>query len=306
MLLFIFLDGIGIGPDHPSNPFAANPLPAFAQLCGGAMVAGRQIDPAPANGPQHLFRPIDATLGIDGLPQSATGQTTLFTGVNAPRLAGMHISAFPTQALRDAIAQHSFLKLAHENGHRATFANAYSPHYWQMAAKRRHRHSATTWTNIAANLPFRDFDHLARGEAVYWDITHEIARASYAPDLNYVPPREAGRRLAALTARHDIVLYETFLPDLAGHRRIPWSPAETLERIDLMLQGLLETLPAEATLLITSDHGNLEDPTVKGHTYNPVPLIVWGPGAALFTAVHDLTGITPAILRYLDRRAPTF
>ena len=68
------------------------------------------------------FWPIDAALGIEGLPQSATGQTALFTGVNALQLVGMHISAFPTQDLRDTIAEHSFLKRAHEAGYHVTFA----------------------------------------------------------------------------------------------------------------------------------------------------------------------------------------
>ena len=69
-------------------------------------MAGHTVDQ-----PQHLFWPIDAALGIEGLPQSATGQTALFTGVNAPQLVGMHISAFPTQDLRDTIAKHSFLNV---------------------------------------------------------------------------------------------------------------------------------------------------------------------------------------------------
>lgn len=296
MLLFVFLDGIGIGPETLENPFAHADLPAFTKLCGGRMLAGIDAIDLPA----HRFRAINAGLGVEGLPQSASGQTTLFTGINGSAITGMHVSAFPTTPLRDTIAEHSVLKGAAEAGFRVTLANAYSPYYWQSASSRRNRHSVSTWTNMAAGLPFRDFDDLARGEAVYWDITHEIARSSYAPELPYVAPDEAGRRLASLTAAHDLVLFETFLPDLAGHRRLHLTPAETMIRIDAMLQGLLEALPAEATLLICSDHGNIENPGFKGHTYNPVPLIVWGPGAAYFGDVHDLTGITPAILDYLD------
>lgn len=298
MLLFIFLDGIGLGPDEPDNPFATTPLPTLERLCGGRMVAGRSLMTA-----DHLFRPLDAGLGVEGLPQSGTGQTTLFTGVNAAQVAGMHVSAYPTEVLREHIAAFSLLKRAREAGLRVTFANAYSPYYWQMAASRRHRHSATTWTNLAAGLPFRSFEDLARGEAVYWDITHEVARSRYAPELNLISPQEAGRRLAGLLAHHDLVLFESFLPDLVGHRRLDWTPQQVLERIDGLLEGVLAALPEGATLLITSDHGNLEDPATKGHTYNPVPLIVWGPGAAWFAEVYDLTGVTPAILTYLQTRA---
>ena len=294
MLLFIFLDGIGVGPANADNPFATAELPAFQELVGGRLVAGIGVDR-----PDHLVKTIDAGLGIEGLPQSATGQTSLFTGVNGPELEGMHISAFPTRALRDTIAEHSFLKQATEAGFKVTFANAYSAEYWKMAERRRHRHSATTWSTMAAGLRFRDFDDLGRGEAVYWDITHEIARAHHAPELPLIEPYVAGKRLAGLTAAHDLVLYENFLPDLTGHRRLDWTPLETLQRIDGLLQGVLEGLSSEATLLITSDHGNLEDISTKGHTYNPVPLIVKGPGARYFRDVEDLTGVTPGIMSYL-------
>lgn len=295
MLIFVFLDGIGLGSDEPSNPFSTTALPGFQQLAGGRLLNGVDVDL-----PDHQVRSIDASLGVGGLPQSATGQTALFTGVNASELEGMHISAFPTQALRETIAEHSILKRAQESGFKVTFANAYSSKYWSSIYQRRNRHSATTWSNMAAGLRFRDFDDLNRGEAVYWDITHEIARAGHAPELPYVEASEAGRRLATLSFDHDFVLYENFLPDLTGHRRLDWTPSETLQRIDDMLIGLLNNLPEQATLLITSDHGNLEDTSTRGHTYNAVPLIVKGPGAFHFANVHDLTGVTPAILNYLQ------
>lgn len=300
MLLFIFLDGIGIAPASATNPFAAYRFPTLQALYGGRWLRGE----GGRRGSHHLTRAIDAGLGIDGLPQSATGQTTLFTGINGSALEGMHISAFPTSTLRETIAHHSFLKRARCAGHRVTFANAYSEQYWNSTTSRRNRHSATTLAAMAADLPLRDFAALMRGEAVYWDITHELARGSYAPELPFVPSFEAGRRLARLCTHHDLVLYETFLPDLAGHRRIPWTALDVLRRIDDMLAGVLSALPAGATLLITSDHGNLEDLNTKGHTYHPVPLIVKGPDVAFFQAVHDLTGITPAILKSLASSVP--
>jgi hypothetical protein len=147
MLLFIFLDGIGLGPDDPTNPFSATDLPGFRQLTGDRLLNGVEIDL-----PDHQVRGIDASLGVGGLPQSATGQTALFTGVNASELEGMHISAFPTQVLRDTIAEHSVLKQAQESGFKVTFANAYSPKYWDSIYQRRNRHSATTWSNMAAGF----------------------------------------------------------------------------------------------------------------------------------------------------------
>ncbi len=290
-ILFIFIDGIGLGPDDPANPFATAAYPALMQLAGGRLLAGMVRER-----PGLLVRGIDATLGIAGLPQSATGQTTLFTGVNAAKAAGFHVPAYPIKPLTTLLARFSVLKQAKAQGKRVTFANAYGDAYWQ---RKRPRHSATTLATLAAGAPFRDEGNLLAGEAVYWDITREVAQATYAPHLPLITPEEAGRHLGGLLHTHDLVLYETFLPDLAGHRRLPWPPERVLQRIDGLLRGVLQVLPADVTLLITSDHGNLEDMTTRAHTYNPVPLIVSGPAAGHFAGVTDLTGITPAILSAL-------
>jgi bisphosphoglycerate-independent phosphoglycerate mutase (AlkP superfamily) len=51
------------------------------------------------------------------------------------------------------------------------------------------------------------------------------------------------------------------------------------------------------SLLVTSDHGNLEEADHKRHTLNPVPFLVWGAQKdALFGLVHSLEDVTPALL----------
>jgi hypothetical protein len=269
-------------------------MPTLQNLLGRPLVAGPPIER-----PYLLFRPIDACLGVEGLPQSATGQTSLFTGVNAAQVIGRHLAAFPTAALRDIIAHHSILKRVTESGGRATFANAYSPQYWELVQQRRLRHSVTTWTNMAAGLRFRDLNDLMQGQAVYWDITHSIIHQRGIAEVPLIEPEEAGQRLAQLTTEHDLVLYESFLPDLAGHRRLEMAPEAVMTLIDRFLKGLLVSLPDDATLLLSSDHGNIEDTSTKAHTYNPVPLLAVGPDAAAFTEVRAITDVTPAILRLL-------
>ena len=287
-ILFIFIDGIGLGPDTVDNPFATASYPTIERLVGGRLLSGVALEEE-----DRVVKGIDATLGVSGLPQSATGQTTLFTGVNAARAAGFHVPAYPIKPLTSLLARFSVLKQAKEMGRRVTFANAYGDAYWQ---RKRPRHSATTLATMAAGVPFRDEGNLLDGEAVYWDITREVAQASYAPHLPVISPVEAGRHLGRLLGSHDLVLYETFLPDLAGHRRLPWPPEQVLQRIDGLLSGALEALPTDVTLVITSDHGNFEDSATRAHTTNPAPLIVAGPAAEYFAAVTDLTGVTPAIL----------
>jgi 2,3-bisphosphoglycerate-independent phosphoglycerate mutase len=305
-ILFVFLDGVGLGPAAETNPFWSAAMPAARRLLGGPLVNGLQVTardlPLPV-----FFRGIDATLGVPGLPQSGTGQTALFTGVNAAQVAGTHVFAFPTAALRRVIAERSILKRAVDHGLAATLANAYSDGYWTWVdEKRRGRHSATTLTNLAAGLPFRTFDDLQAGRALYWDITHEVARQRFHADLKTIPAREAGLRLARLAGDYHLVLYESFLTDLAGHRRLPTSPAWTLDRVDGLLEGLMDARPRGATIVLCSDHGNLEDSSFKGHTTNPVPLLVVGPAAAdpNWEQVHNIADVPEMILAWLVGQNP--
>jgi bisphosphoglycerate-independent phosphoglycerate mutase (AlkP superfamily) len=55
----------------------------------------------------------------------------------------------------------------------------------------------------------------------------------------------------------------------------------------------------EGLILITADHGNLEDLSTRKHTDNPVPLLLVGNKETrrLFDGVTDLTGVAPAILK---------
>ena len=96
----------------------------------------------------------------------------------------------------------------------------------------------------------------------------------------------------------NFTLYEYFLTDHAGHTLSLASASEALERLDGLLGGVLEEIdPRSTLLLITSDHGNIEDMTVKGHTRNRVPLIAYGMHHREVTApVRDLTHITPSIV----------
>jgi bisphosphoglycerate-independent phosphoglycerate mutase (AlkP superfamily) len=50
---------------------------------------------------------------------------------------------------------------------------------------------------------------------------------------------------------------------------------QALERLDGLLEGVLEGLDMNETLLVvTSDHGNIEDLSTRSHTRNPGPLIL--------------------------------
>jgi 2,3-bisphosphoglycerate-independent phosphoglycerate mutase len=210
---------------------------------------------------------------------------------------GDHVSAHPTAPLRQVIAEHSVLKRAAEAGAQVLFANAHSARFWQLVEARKLRLGASTLAALAANAPIPDLDDLRAGRAVLWDITHEVANQHQGYELPLVTPEEAGARLARLAAAYDLVLYESFLPDLAGHRRV--EPEWVLSRVDAFLGSVIARLPPDVTLVLSSDHGNLEDATTKAHTTNPVPLLVFGPGAEHFRQASAITDVSPLILSAL-------
>ena len=57
----------------------------------------------------------------------------------------------------------------------------------------------------------------------------------------------------------------------------------------------------ETLVLITSDHGNVEDLGIKPHTNNDVPTILVGRGKEEMSArIHSLEDITPALVSFLS------
>ncbi|MEJ2212413.1 MAG: alkaline phosphatase family protein, partial [Anaerolineae bacterium] len=250
MVLFVFLDGVGLAPAGENNPFGRVPMPHLERLLGGPLTLEQATG---RRGEELVLRPLDACLGVAGLPQSATGQTALFTGVNAPALVGDHLTAFPPAALRDVIAEHSLLKRAAGAGRRVLLANAHSARFWDTIRQGRRRLGASTLTALAAGVPIPTLEDLAAGRAVLWDLTHEIAAGYLDYDLAPLPAAEAGARLARLAGDYDLVLFESFLTDLAGHGRL--EPEWVLTRVDDFLGGLLAHLPPGTTLVVCSDHG---------------------------------------------------
>ncbi len=294
-IVFLFLDGFGLGPEGALNPIRPGRLPGLESIVGRALTAGPE-----SCGPDFLLKPIDACLGVPGVPQSATGQTALFTGVNAPGFLGYHYPAFPNKPLVDIIVRENVYAKAAALGTSCRFANAYSTLYFQYVQEKRRRHSVTTHCLLAAGLPILTLDDMREGRAVFWDITR-AALASYPIEETFptVTGREAGGHLAGLSREHDLVVFETFLPDLIGHKRNERSAVEFLGLLDEFLLGLRQDLEPETSVVLSSDHGNMEDLSTGMHSTNPVPLLVLGPAAPLFRRVGDITGITPAILAVL-------
>ncbi|MGB7251712.1 MAG: alkaline phosphatase family protein [Phormidesmis sp.] len=303
--LLVFLDGLGLGAAIGDNPLAtAASMPFLTDFVEQPLLSGATLTRT-----NVLLKPIDATLGVSGLPQSATGQTTLYTGQNAPRFLGRHQSGFANGALRSLLNAQGLFARAIALGSTATLANAYSPAYFYAIAQRKRRYSVCTLLNLIAKLPFRMQYEYEQGEAIFWNIVGNEGR-NRSPALNShrlsqsggrspLSPEMAGQRLAKLSQHYGVTLFESYLTDYAGHAQNADQAIAYLQRIDTFLASAIAHLPSTVTLIVTSDHGNVEDLSTKRHTFNAVPLLVIGPAAKAFVQVTDLTGITPQILARL-------
>ncbi len=294
-VLLLFVDGLGLGHEDPEkNPLAVAETRWF-RLFGTGWER-------PVEGPPGLCVPTDATLGLPGLPQSATGQATLLTGINAARMLGRHAHSFCTPTLTALVAEASLFRTLTGEGRRVTFANAFTPRFF---AGRRRFLPVITVAALRAGLRLRTLQDLAESEAVYQDLTREkLVEQGY--DLPLISPEEAGAHLARLAAGHDFTLFEFFQTDLCGHSQERERAVEVVTHLDRFLTSLLSQVDLEETLvLLTSDHGNLEDLTSRRHTTNPVPTLLWGRGREeVARRIRGLMDIAPAVRDWLREPAP--
>jgi hypothetical protein len=298
-ILMLFFDGWGLGPnDRAVNPLVTAPMPTLRALFDGEMPTLRgngHFDSARAT-----LIPTDATLGVPGLPQSATGQTTIFTGVNAPQAIGEHLGPYPNAALRRLLAHENLFQRLVAAPRRVAFANAYPPIFFERLARNKARRSALSHAVHAAGVRYRDIDDLRAGRAVSAFVTNQLWR-EHSADVPLITARAAGRNLARLASENDLAVFEYFLTDMAGHKAKPDLTARVLEEVDQLLRGILdETCLDDVLVIATSDHGNIEDTSAKGHTRNPVPtLLIGAERARIAPRIKSLTDLAPAIVDLL-------
>jgi hypothetical protein len=301
-ILMLFLDGVGIGADDSTaNPFFSSTLFALRSLLNQGLPS---LDKQFIQNGNATCLPLDATLGVEGLPQSGTGQTALFTGENAPRLIGKHFGPYPYSTLRPIIEEKNLFRQLNEAGRRAYFANAYPQKFFDYFNDKQNRLTVTTLSCKYNDMPLHRADTLEEGRAVSADITNAgWAKMGY-PNIPVIEAAEAGQRLVRLLDENDFVLFEYWRTDKAGHSENMSEAIDALESFDQMLAGVVEALDISNSLLfITSDHGNIEDMTTKVHTRNPVPAILYGHRHSEFAqtllAQPDLTNVTPTILQFI-------
>lgn len=296
-VLFIFLDGVGIGAgDSDINPFLRAALPALENLLGGRLP---DLDHPEVGGGNGIAFPLDPLLGVDGLPQSGTGQAALLTGQNAPALYGRHFGPWVPVRLRPLVEEENVLSRAQAQDAHCAFANAYPKEFWNSRWAR--RPAGPPLAATAAGLMTRDAHALARGDA----LSSEIVNTSWKIRLGYkelpeVTARNAGQHLARISGAHDLTFFAHYATDYAGHRGRMEGAVKALEVVDAFLAGVLEGVASDTLVVVASDHGNVEDVTT-GHTLNPVLGLLAGTGAAeRRQGLEKITDIPEMILQALS------
>lgn len=276
-----------------------------------ALLDGRRliVDSAPLDAPRATLLALDATLGVAGAPQSATGQAVLLTGRNLPRELGYHYGPKPNPDVAAYLRNGNLFRTVVTNGQRAAFLNAYPDSYFAAIASGHRLYSAIPLAASSAGVPLMTTADLFAGRALAADLTGEGWRDRLnLPETPVISLEEAGRRLANLAALHQFTFFEYWLTDYAGHGQDLQTAVALLEDFDQALGGLLAAWDDSVGLiLLTSDHGNLEDLTQRGHTRNPVPALVIGNPelrSRFASGLHDLTDIAPAIQQFLGLPRP--
>jgi len=266
---------------------------------------------------------------VAGLPQSASGQATLLTGQNVPAALGYHYGPKPNPAVAAFLRNGNLFNTLREKGQETGFLNAYPPRYFAAIQSGLRLYSAIPLAATSAGMALHTSADLLAGRAIAADFTAQGWHTHLGlTDTPLLSTEESGARLAELARKYHFSLFEYWMSDYAGHNQEMEAACALLESFDQVLGGLLKAWnDREGLLLLTSDHGNLEDLSTRRHTDNPVPALLIGAsdlrkrwiqlagqsanqrdngmtpqvGSKSLSAVQlDLSDVAPTIINFLD------
>jgi len=284
-LLFLFMDGVGLGGDDPNiNPFIRAAMPNMDHLLEGNKLIANGHKTSSVSGQRIIqtqrasLLALDACLGIDGSPQSASGQASLLTGKNVPAILGFHDGPKPNPMIMDILREGTLFSQVNQHERGAALLNAYPPRYFKSIETGYRLPGVIAYSASNAEMQLKTMDDLYHGDAISADFTaqgwHSHLGLTDTPLLN---PIQAGERLMELSDAYELAFFEYWLTDVAGHQQDMQAACDLLEMFDSVLGGLVNSWDDDSGLImITSDHGNIEDLSTRRHTRNDVPVILIG------------------------------
>jgi hypothetical protein len=299
-VIFLFLDGVGLGSDDPTiNPLAVDAYPTLARLLHNQR-------PTASTGrlttPEAELIPTDAHLGIPGRPQSATGQAAILTGINAPQRLGEHYGPRPDARVRAILDEGSIFLRLRQLGLQGYFCNAYPQRYFDAIHRGKRLLSAVPYAATVGGQTLLNHLDLCAGRALAADFTG----AGWRDELGYhdtpvYTTEEAGQQLWQLAQPYDFIFFEHWPTDVLGHEGNLAGAVANFQRFDGFLAGLLQAADLANTLIIvSSDHGNVEDCSHGKHTENPaLTLLIGAPQLQYAQRIRGLDDLVSVILDYL-------
>ncbi len=288
-ILLIFLDGVGIGKeDYQHNPFYKYPFKTFTSIFNNIPNENNQVL---IKNDKYLF-PTDALLGIEGLPQSGTGQTSIFCGVNAQQIIGKHFGPFPYSTLLPIIEEQNIFSALIKENKKVLFANAFPQIFFDYLNEGKRRLSVSSLSCLNSGTPLLTYNDLLNGNALSAEIDNHrwVNRLNY--NLPIINPELAAQRLLNLAEQNNFVLFEYFYSDHLGHGRLADNFTDIFNTLDNFLYYILTNYNEKTTVLICSDHGNIEDLSIKTHTTNPCLTIAAGKNSSLaYNQINDISKI---------------
>ncbi|MCX8056808.1 MAG: metalloenzyme [Ignavibacteria bacterium] len=298
-VMMIFVDGLGIGKNNPEiNPLVRFKFNFFNSFFGSFPTLRKSF----LSNKVFTIRPINATMGVSGLPQSGTGQTAIFCGFNASKFIGKHFGPYPYSTLKPLIKEKNIFTELEKKNFKTYFSNAYPQKFFDYLNNGRRTLSVTTFSYLSAGKRLNNINDLLDNRAITAEITNEIWNSKLGYNLSLRTPQEAGKIFYEISQNFHFNLFEYFLTDYAGHSRDFNYAYEVLNKLDGFLEGVITKMNFKKDLLIIiSDHGNIEDLSVKGHTRNPAIGIFVGRAHEKFSEeVKILYQLKKRIIDYLE------
>lgn len=296
--LIIFLDGVGIGENDPTkNPFFQTSFKFFNEVFDDTPHLENQTI---SKNEKYIY-PIDACMGVEGLPQSGTGQTSIYCGFNASAEIGRHFGPYAHSGLKLLLKEKNIFQTFKNKGLKVSFANAFPQVFFDYINSGKKRLNVTSVMSIDSEMKFNDVDDLKNGTGLSAEITNRrwVEKMDY--NIPIIEPEVAAKRLMKLASENDFTLFEYFHSDHLGHGRLASDKEQLLNDLDRFLYHILSNIDDEITLLICSDHGNLENLSIKGHTLNPALGISTGKNAEyLKNKIKHLYDIKPVIMELYE------
>jgi hypothetical protein len=133
-----------------------------------------------------------------------------------------------------------------------------------------------------AGLKLHTWEDVRCRQALTSSMSHQLEADFEFFGLEPLPghtPQAAAAILMSLAVQHDFIFYKYQIPDLVSHTGRIELAREVFETIEVFVEAVLRSIdPADTVVVITSDHGHLEQlASSHAHPKSKVPTWYFGP-----------------------------